>query len=323
MRPSGTGGPAAGALAPGLREALAALARGASSETATHRPAEIDGYGALVPPGSRIYVAWVPGSTPGRIVDAAVRLRRAGLEPVPHLAARELESEAAAAGLLARLHGEAGVREALLIAGDRPQPRGPYADSVALLRSGLPARHGLVRIGLAGYPEGHPRIGPDALAAALAAKTALAAAAGLEAFVVSQFCFDGEAMLAWLRGLRARGVTLPVYLGLAGPAGVATLVRYGMRCGVGNSLRFLSARPRQLGRLAASHGPQALLTRLAEAIAAQPAAQAATGDAPGLGIAGVHLFSFGGFAATADWLRRVAAGRIEPDGAEGFRVLED
>jgi methylenetetrahydrofolate reductase (NADPH) len=292
-----------------LRAELSRLARAASLETAARQPSEVESYASLVAPGTRVFLAWIPGSSPERAVAVSSRLRELGLIPVPHIAARELPGHGDAADLLARLHGEAGVTEALLIAGDAPAPRGPFQDSLSLLQTGLFERNGITRLGIAGYPEGHARVPTAGLAAALDAKREYAATHGMDLYLVTQFGFDGGPILDWLRGLRERGITLPVRVGLAGPAKLGTLIRYGLRCGIGNSLRALSASGRQAAQLLAAHGPEAVLAALARGGA-------------GLGIEGVHLFTFGGFARSAGWLRNVAEGRFELTAEGGFRVME-
>jgi len=298
---------AAAALA-GLREAISTLAGRASIETSTKNVAEIAGYRTLLPAGTDVYAAWIPGTPYHHLVSVARHLREAGMNPVPHIAARRLPDRAAAQDFLARLQGEAGVTRALIIAGDSQAPAGPFDSSVALLETGLLEAHGVRSIGVAGYPEGHNKLPETTLAAALDRKIDYANRSGLELFVVSQLCFDGEAVLAWLRKLRARGVALPVRVGVAGPATVRMLLAYGIRCGVGNSLRALGSQAISLTRLVAQHGPEKVVREIAA-------------GATDLGIAGLHFFSFGGFAQTARWIDNTAAGRFRlSDSEAGFAL---
>ncbi|MCL4800134.1 MAG: methylenetetrahydrofolate reductase [Burkholderiales bacterium] len=294
-----------------LHEAIRALvARAPTIETSAKNVVEIDGYRSLRPAGSDVYAAWIPGTPYHHLVSIARHLRAAGMNPVPHIAARRLPDRAAAADFLARLAGEAGVTRALVVAGDSPAAAGPFASSVELLESGLLQAHGIRSVGVAGYPEGHRALAADALHGALDRKIAYAAANGLELFVVSQFCFDGQTVLDWLAALRARGVQLPVRVGVAGPATVRTLLAYGARCGIGNSLRAIGAQAISLTRIVARHGPERLVRRLA------------AGEA-GLGVAGLHFFPFGGFAQTAHWIDNVANGRFRLDESSGGFGLDD
>jgi methylenetetrahydrofolate reductase (NADPH) len=293
-----------------LREAIAALARMASIETSARNLAEVDGYASLVPAGSDVFATWLPGVPYHHLVSVAKRLRHVGMNPVPHITPRQLAGREAAEDFLARLRDDAQVTRALLVAGDAPVPVGPYASSLQFLETGLLQRYGIRSVGIAGYPEGHPRIPEQALMAALLRKVEHAARHGVEVFLVSQFCFDGQAVLDWLARLRAEGVGVPVRVGVAGPATVRSLLAYGARCGVGASMRALRTQAISLPRLLARHAPDRIIRRLADGGA-------------GLAISGVHCFPFGGFGASARWLGAVAAGRFRLDeAASGFGVEE-
>jgi methylenetetrahydrofolate reductase (NADPH) len=300
-----------------LRAAVIALARQGSIEATAKRPEEAAAWARLVSPETDVYVAWVPGTPPPQLAQVAARIRAAGRNPVPHIAARQISSPAAAAELLARLHGEAQVTQVLLIAGDVATPAGPFASTLALLESGLLPEHGIRAVGVAGYPEGHPAIPDPDLLAALRAKIKAAAAQGLELTVVSQFCFDGAALLTWLRWLRAERIAAPVRVGLAGPATVRTLLNYGIRCGVGNSLRALGTHGQTLAKLLTQQGPEAVVAALAPQ--AEALVAGVSGKPTPLGVSGLHLFSFGGFPRSAQWLTAVREGRFQL-GEGGFRV---
>ena len=291
----------------GLRESIAALARGASIETSTKNLAEVDTYASLLPAGTDVFATWIPGTPWHHIVSVATRLRLAGMNPVPHIAARVLTDPVTAAEFLARLRDEARVTLALVIGGDS-ELIGPYASSLMLIESGILQAHGIRSIGIAGYPEGHSCIGAAALMAALDAKIAYARRHDIELFIVSQFCFDGQAVVDWLQQLRARGVLLPVRVGVAGPTTVRKLMNYALRCGIGNSIRKLGSHAISLTYLIGQHGPEKVVRRVAASEA-------------GLNISGLHCFPFGGFAQTAYWIDNVAAGRFQLDEAdESFRL---
>lgn len=274
------------------RRQLEALLRRCSLE-ASSGDAAIDAAASHLAPGTDVYVNWLPTDNHHRSVAAAVKLRRAGLNPVPHIAARYLASLTQLQDFLARLAGEADVRQVLAIGGDRDRPVGPFESSLQILETGLLQKYRIARVGIAGYPEGNPRISTQALASALAAKLDAAARAGLEPYVVTQFCFEAAPIAAFARQLRDNGAASPIHVGLAGPAGLATLMKFALRCGVGNSIRALSLRGPAIARLLTEAGPERVIDDLARATVA----------GPGLGIAGLHFFSFGGFARTAEWLR--------------------
>jgi methylenetetrahydrofolate reductase (NADPH) len=243
----------------------------------------------LFDPGTTVFVNHPGSVTHHDIVAACARLRRAGFNPVPHIAARRLASFTQASDFVQRAAAEAEVKGALVIGGDPDRPVGPFPDAYDLLASGLLQRHGLREILFAGYPEGHPRIAARTLEEALRAKLALARGQGLEPSVVTQFGFDAGAILRWVGALRAGDIFCPVRIGVAGPATVATLAKFAVRCGIGASLRALARGHTAFARILAEAGPDTLI----EALAA--------GEDPARPIDGLHLFTFGGVRRTAEW----------------------
>src|SRR4029079_6233034 len=188
--------------------------------------------------------------------------------------------------------------------GDSNSAAGPFAAALDILRSGFLERRGIGSVGFAGHPEGHPIVDRATLDASLAEKIAIARNAGLDAFVVTQFGFAAEPVLAWLRRFRD-GLGVPVEIGVAGPATVATLVKFGLRCGIGNSLRALRMRPNVVGHLLGEAGPEELLRELAIGLAAFPAH----------GVSRLHFFPFGGIAQTGEFTAKTLArlyGEISP-----------
>jgi len=246
-------------------------------------------------PGTEVYLSWIPGADPFRMVGPACALRRAGLFPSPHIVARHLESAAQLDDLLSRFAGEAGVDRGLLVGGDRTKPLGPYDATLQVIQSGLLQRHKILRVGISGLPEGHPVISERVLDESMVAKMNLARQIGLQVHIVTQFCFEGEPIVAWLKRIRAMGVDLPVRIGLAGPAGIATLMKYALHCGVGNSIRALTKSP-LFGYLLFERDPEPVMREL---LAAAP-----NGDssAPPFGIAAMHFYTFGGLKKTVEWI---------------------
>ena len=270
---------------------LARLLRGYSIEVTTHNRSAVELCRTHVAPGTEVYIAFVPGETHHAVIATAMRLRAAGFVPVPHVTARSIASYTQLGDFLGRLAGEAGVSRALVIAGDLEQPAGPYHSSLELLQTGLFQQYGIRRIGLACYPEAHRRIDASVLAQALLDKIELARSAGLEAWLVTQFCFEATPLVRHVRQLRDLGIAAPLRVGLAGPANRRTLWKYALHCGIGNSIRALGSRVDAVANLLARRTPEPILRELA----------AAERRDPGLGIEGVHIFTFGGVASSADW----------------------
>ena len=231
-------------------------------------------------------------------MTSAAALRKAGLEPVAHVAARRLAGADALQEMLARLHGEADMRRLLLIGGDVDTP-GAFADALAVIQKGHLREAGIEEVGIAAYPDGHPRISAERLESALDEKIAAATAQGLRVHIVSQFSFSPERILAWLRQLRACGIGKTVRIGMAGPTGVPALLRYAKRCGVTASLRGLVSGV--AAGLVGNVGPD----RIIDTVSA----------ASGLGEVAPHYFSFGGTLETARYACEAATGRRAADRA--------
>jgi len=297
-RPVSTGSPPSAAR--GAEDRISSLAANFSLEVSSRSARDLDACLTHLEKGSDVYINFIAGDDLGAKVRSAAALRANGFVPVPHIGARHLQSTAQLDDLLARFAGEAGVDRALLIGGDASRAAGPFASAESVLATGLLAKHKFTGAGFAGYPEGHPQIGAEALRDALAAKLKLAAAQNIAPWIVTQFCFDANAVLAWLAALRADGVSVPVRLGLAGPANVATLIRFAMRCGVTNSIRALTGRADRFMRLVSDNAPDGLLRGIAEH----------TDVALLEGVAGLHFFPFGGVAKTARWANAVRRHRF-------------
>jgi methylenetetrahydrofolate reductase (NADPH) len=270
------------------------LVASGSLEMGAHRPQDAAAIAALLPAGTPVFVNHLPRHSLEDSLASIAAARDAGLEPVPHIAARRIASRAELEDFLRR----AGVRKALVLGGDEAAPRGPFADGAALLRAGLLETHGVREVGLPGYPEGHPRIPAEELARDLAEKLGLAAAHGLAAYLVTQFCFAPGRVLEYCAALARRHPRLPVYVGVPGPTSPAALLRFAQRCGVSASLRALQAQGLNAVRLVTHTDPGEQLAPLARYCAAH---------ASGCNVVGVHLFSFGGVTAAAGWMNRVLA----------------
>jgi methylenetetrahydrofolate reductase (NADPH) len=268
-----------------------------SLEATRPNAAEIAALGDILPRATQVYFSAVPTITPDELVAAAGALRKAGLEPVIHVAARRLRIAQDLPELLSRLRGEADVRRLLLIGGD-VDAAGPYPDALALIQKGRLRESGIEEVGIGAYPEGHPRIEAGRLEAALDEKIAAARAHGLGLHIVSQFSFSPERIIAWLKRMRACGISTPIKVGMAGPSSLPALLRYARRCGVNASLRGLASGVGAglIGQIAGHVGPDRILAALA--------------GAEGLGAVTPHYFSFGGTVETARYACEASAGRI-------------
>lgn len=274
------------------------LLRDSSIEVSSRDVGAVARLAAWFAPGTEMFVNFVPGTDHRRSVDMAAAVRAAGFEPVPHVTARSFSSRAELGEFLARLAGEAGVERLLAIAGDVSVPRGPFASTLDLIRTGLLPEHGIKAVGLAGYPEDHHTLSAQSLSDAAQAKLAAAAEQGLATFLVTQFCFEAAPILDWHAATRRAGIAVPIRIGIAGPASLRALLTFAMKCGVGTSLRVLLNQPQSIGRMLRDASPDDLLRELADGFAGL-----APGAAPKL-----HLFPFGGLEKTAAWRRQLLGG---------------
>jgi methylenetetrahydrofolate reductase (NADPH) len=270
-----------------------------SLEMSPDRVDDVRTLAALLPVGTKVYVNHLPRHELPGSLSSLNALRDAGLEPVPHIAARRVLSHTELRSFLERAVGEAGVTKVLLIGGDDVQPRGPYADAAAVLREGVLAECGVREVGLPGYPEGHPRIAAPLLAQGLEDKLALAAGQGLGTYMVTQFSFSPARVIEYCGGMARERPSLPIYVGLAGPTEPRTLLRFAQRCGVSASLRALKDQGIAAVRLVTHTDPGEQLAAVAHYCIGHTSCN----------VVGVHLFTFGGAVQAAEWMRSLVASR--------------
>jgi methylenetetrahydrofolate reductase (NADPH) len=249
-----------------------------------------------LPRGTCVYVALIDPADIALQIDAVAAIRAAGLEPVPHVPARFVRDRDDLDRRLAAFAERAQVRQVLVLGGGAPQPLGIYDAAIQLLETGLFQAHGIRRIGMAGHPEGNPDIvkakGEAALIEALKLKQAYLAAHNIDGYIATQFLFEAGPVAYWAKGLRDEGVKLPIHVGVPGPATIKTLVKYAAMCGVGNSARFIRKQALNVTKLLTVSSPDAFVENLTKLHF----------EKPELGIAGPHLYPFGGFDKLLDWV---------------------
>jgi methylenetetrahydrofolate reductase (NADPH) len=272
--------------------------RGASTEISTHDEHLLPTLTGQLPSGMVMYVAHTPRASLEDVVRVAVKAQSVGFRASPHIVARRLPSEQALKEALRQL-SDAGVEQALLVAGDLDRPLGKFTSTLEVMDTGLLETSGIKRIGVAGHPEGHKSIGAAAMLAALRYKQAFGARTGIKVHIVTQFGFNPEAVCAWDRRMTEQGIALPVHVGIAGPTPPHKLIKFALQCGVGASLHSL----------AKNRGAMANLARLATT-ADEMLLGLIRGRAEYTGsrLVQPHFYAFGGTMATATWLRAVADG---------------
>ena len=272
---------------------LEAFLQGYSIEVMPRTAEKIADFRPLLPAGTRVYIAHIEGTAIEDMVATAKRLSDEGFTPMPHFPARIIKDRATLGDWIARYQGEAGVKQALLLAGGVATPHGDFATSMQLLESG--AFSGFDRLHIAGHPEGNRDIDPDGsdkmVMEALRWKQAFSERTDAKMAMATQFCFEPAPVIAWAERLAAEGISLPIHIGVAGPGKLQTLLKFAIACGVGASLRVLQKRARDVTKLLMPFTPDDFLTALAEHKAANP----------GFGIESVHFFPLGGITANATW----------------------
>lgn len=256
----------------------------------------LPGASALLPCETPISITFLPGEKPDARVAAAALIRRLGFVPIPHISARRLASCEDLDSYLAALSREAGLDRALVVAGDC-SPMGPFRDALDVIRTGRLAEHGVRRVGISGYPDGHLDIPADRLWHAMSDKYRSLLDMGHEPIITTQFGFDAAPMIDWIEAVRDRGIMATIRLGVPGPASAKSLLRFAARCGVGASAKVLRKYGISISRLMNVVGPDRLIEGLADGLA-----PSRHGDVR------IHIYPFGGLERTAQW----AASRAGP-----------
>lgn len=274
---------------------LGGFLRGYSIEVMPRTAAKVEDFRALLPEGTRVYIAHIDGTPIEDMVATARRIAGEGFDVMPHFPARIIADKATLADWIARYQGEAGVTQGLILAGGVSEPKGDFHSSMQLLETGLFDKAGFTRLHVAGHPEGNRDIDADGgeaeVMAAARWKQDFSERTDARMAMVTQFAFEAEPILDWASRLRANGVDLPIHIGLAGPAKLQTMIKFAIACGVGPSLRVLQKRALDVSKLLLPYEP----TELTAELAARKAAD------PGFPIEQAHLFPLGGIKTCAEW----------------------
>jgi methylenetetrahydrofolate reductase (NADPH) len=242
-----------------------------------------------VPLGLTVTVTASPAKGLDATLDLTERLAGHGYHVVPHLSARLVRDDAHLADITARLTA-CGVDDIFVPAGDADPPAGRFDSALSLLDQLTEMGRPFPRVGVTGYPESHPRIEDDITIQAMWDKRRFAT------YLVSNLCFDPVTLRKWIARVRARGVMLPLFVGLAGPADRARLLRMAAKAGVSESARFLAGHKEFFLRVGAPGGysPERLLDRAGAALVA-----------PESMVEGLHIFTFNQVRQTEQWRRSV------------------
>ena len=280
---------------PTPRADVEAFLNGYSIEVMPRTASKVEDFRALLPSGTRVYIAHIEGTPIDDMVATAKRLSNDGFAVMPHFPARIIKDKATLQDWVARYQGEAGVDQALLLAGGVDNPVGDFSDSMQLLETGVFDAAGFKRLHVAGHPEGNKDIDPDGgrtnIDAALRWKQDFASRTSADMAIVTQFAFEADPIIAWANGLKEAGIDLPIHIGIAGPAKLQTLIKFSIACGVGASLRVLQRRAKDVTKLLLPFEPTEVVADLAAHKAANP----------DFNVTHVHFFPLGGIRTNAQW----------------------
>nr|WP_232488079.1 methylenetetrahydrofolate reductase [Brevibacterium antiquum] len=250
-----------------------------------------------IPQGTRVNVTFLGNENLQMRVEAAKEVLELGFVPVPHISARRLKSETELREFLQALQQAGASEYVFVVGGDPATPEGPYSDSLSVIRTGILQEYGVTEVGIAGYPEGHPDISTASLWEHMEAKSASLVEQGLGQVVLTQFAFDAEAVVAWVHEVRGRGIEADLRIGTPGPAGIKRLLGYARRFGVGTSAGIAKKYGFSLTNLIGTAGPERFLKDLTSY-------ESITSASSGVK---THFYTFGGLAATAEWVQDFTA----------------
>ena len=272
---------------------------GYSIEVLPRSAAKIDSFSDVLPKNTRVYIAHLETEDISAMVATAKRIHDEGFAVMPHIPARMIASKEMLHDWISMYQNEAGVDEALLLAGGSKKPVGDFNSSIQLIESGLFDKAGFKRLHIAGHPEGSKDIDPSGgiknVSEALSWKQEFSQRTDASMAIATQFCFDADVVKKWADSIKANGIDIPIHIGIAGPAKLQTLLKFSIECGIGASMKILTNRAKDLTKLLLPYKPTQILNELA----------AYKSENPELNIEQVHFFPLGGIKKTADWVAEV------------------
>jgi len=272
---------------------------GYSIEVVPNSAAKIESFKEILPRNTRVYIAHLETESIATMVATAKRIHEEGFTVMPHIPARIIKNRTMLNDWISMYQNEAGVDEALLLAGGSTKPVGDYDSSIQLIESGLFDKAGFKRLHVAGHPEGSKDIDPDGgmknVSEALSWKQEFSNRTDADMAIATQFCFDADIVNKWAKNIKEDGIDIPIHIGIAGPAKLQTLLKFSVECGIGASMKILTKRAKDLTKLLLPYKPTQMLNELSEYKSKDPT----------LNIEKVHFFPIGGIKQTSDWLEEV------------------
>jgi methylenetetrahydrofolate reductase (NADPH) len=268
-----------------------------SIEVMPRTASKIVSFNEILPQNTRVYIAHIEGVPIEEMVETAKRLSGEGFNVMPHFPARIIKDKNTLEDWINRYQGEAGIEQALLLAGGVSQPHGSYESSMQLVETELFEKYNFKNLHFAGHPEGNKDIDNDGstkhVDAALSWKQKFKERTDIDLALTTQFCFEAGPVIEWADSLTSSGIDIPIHIGVAGPAKLQTLIKFSIACGVGPSLRVLQKRAKDVKKLLLPFEPNEFLETLA----------VHKKENPNFNITNVHFFPLGGINVNATWIK--------------------
>ncbi len=268
-----------------------------SIEVMPRTAAKIESFKEILPKNTRVYIAHIEGVPIDEMVQTAKRISSEGFNVMPHFPARIIKDKSTLEEWINIYQGEAGINQALLLAGGVDKPHGVFEDSMQLVETELFEKYNFKNLHFAGHPEGNKDIDNDGsnknVDDALQWKQKFNERSDIDIAITTQFCFEAEPVIEWANSLTNNGINIPIHIGVAGPAKLQTLIKFSIACGVGPSLRVLQKRAKDVKKLLLPFDPNDFLETLAKH----------KKENPKFNISNIHFFPLGGINTNASWIK--------------------
>ena len=268
-----------------------------SIEVMPRTAAKIESFEEILPKNTRVYIAHIEGVPIEEMVQTAKRISSEGFNVMPHFPARIIKDKSTLEEWINIYQGEAGINQALLLAGGVDKPHGSFEDSMQLVETELFEKYNFKNLHFAGHPEGNKDIDNNGsnknVDEALLWKQKFNERSDIDIAITTQFCFEAEPVIEWANSLTNNGINIPIHIGVAGPAKLQTLIKFSIACGVGASLKVLQKRAKDVKKLLLPFEPNDFLETLAKH----------KKENPKFNISNIHFFPLGGINTNASWIK--------------------
>jgi methylenetetrahydrofolate reductase (NADPH) len=215
-----------------------------------------------------VYITLLPGSSYKEVANKAKELIKLERNAVPHFPARSIKNKDELKDYV-KMCKDFGVKQVLVIGGGA-QPIGDFHCSLQLFETGLFED---LKIGIAGHPDGSPDISDSELEKAMIDKKPYAD------YIVTQWLMETSPIIDFISKQ-----TLPVHVGIAGPAKITSLLKFASIVGAKNSLSFLKSNAGRAVDLFKPRKPDDMIEKIKEVSQ------------------NFHIYTFGGLNETNKWL---------------------